>query len=45
MPSASVSAVIATIVFWALMLVIGGYTFQTVCNLCGVDPPSFHPRA
>ncbi len=41
MPSASVTAVIATIVFWALMLVIGGYTFQTVCNLCGADPPSF----
>lgn len=41
MPTASVTDVIATIVFWALMLPIAGYIFQTVCNLCGADPPTF----
>jgi hypothetical protein len=38
MPS---SAEIATIVFWVLMLPIAAYIFQTVCNLCGADPPTF----
>src|SRR5579883_748243 len=33
--------VIATIVFWGLMLPIAGYIFQTVCGMCGADPPSF----
>lgn len=41
MPTASSTYVIATIVFWALMLPIAGYVFQTVCNLCGADPPTF----
>lgn len=41
MPAASSSAAIATVVFWALMLPIAGYIFQSVCNLCGADPPTF----
>lgn len=41
MPSASVTDVVATLVFWGAMLPIAGYIFQTVCSLCGADPPSF----
>lgn len=41
MPQGSAAEVIATIVFWALMLPIVGYIFQTVCNLCGADAPTF----
>ena len=41
MPTASATDVIATIVFWALMLPIAGYVFQNVCNMCGADPPTF----
>lgn len=41
MSPASLTDVIATIVFWVVMLPIAGYIFQTVCNLCGADPPSF----
>jgi hypothetical protein len=33
--------VIATIVFWALMLPIAGYIFQNVCSMCGAEPPTF----
>jgi hypothetical protein len=35
------SDVIATIVFWAVMLPIAGYVFQYVCNMCGADSPTF----
>lgn len=41
MPPTPLSAEIATIVLWALMLPVAGYIFQTVCNLCGADPPTF----
>jgi hypothetical protein len=41
MPTASTSAVIATIVFWALMVPISGYIFQNVCSMCGADFPTF----
>ncbi|HEY7428349.1 MAG TPA: hypothetical protein VH682_29220 [Gemmataceae bacterium] len=41
MPSASLADVIATIVFWVVMAFLAGYIFQTACNLCGADLPSF----
>jgi hypothetical protein len=41
MPAASTSDVIATIVFWAVMVPISGYIFQNVCSMCGADFPSF----
>lgn len=41
MHPATVSDAIATVVFWAVMLPVAGYVFQTVCNVCGADPPSF----
>jgi hypothetical protein len=33
--------VIATIVFWALMVFVAGFIFQKVCDMCGADYPSF----
>jgi hypothetical protein len=41
MLSPSFTDVVATIVFWGVMLPIAGYIFQTVCSLCGADPPPF----
>jgi hypothetical protein len=41
MPPASVTVWIARAVFCVVMLPLFGYIFQTVCNLCGADPPSF----
>jgi hypothetical protein len=41
MPTASTSAVIATIVFWAVMVPIAGYIFQNVCSMCGADMPTY----
>lgn len=41
MPTASTGDMIATIVFWGLMVPLAGYIFQNVCNMCGADFPSF----
>lgn len=41
MPPPSSTALIATIVFWLVMLPIAGYIFQNVCSMCGADPPTF----
>jgi hypothetical protein len=41
MPPASTTDVIATIVFWVVMLPIAGYIFQYVCGMCGADLPTF----
>ncbi len=41
MPTALTSDVIATIVFWAVMIPISGYIFQNVCSMCGADYPTF----
>ncbi len=41
MPTGLSSDVIATIVFWALMIPIAAYIFQNVCSMCGADYPTF----
>ena len=41
MPSAEQAVTIAWVVFGLVMAPIAGYIFQSVCNLCGAEPPTF----
>ncbi|MHB1426442.1 MAG: hypothetical protein ACYC3I_25045 [Gemmataceae bacterium] len=41
MPPSSTASWIALLAFWALMLPVAGYIFQTVCNMVGAESPTF----